>query len=281
MGRARKTLKLKRTRKRVNIFNFQNIKLAVQKNSMRISLGIIGLVFFVWISINIRSFLFASEYFNVNEIEIIDKYSDAIDYPLARIKKNPNIFKVDLGGISQNLERENSHIQKAIVKRILPNKLLIEVLWRTPIAQLAIPANNSSSDKYFFYSVNNDSYILANWGIRRKKGFPVIVGTGLNIKDIEIGRGYEKLRIGNAVGLLNELKNSGFLNQYKVTKIDVSEVRSMSFLINGKLEVKIGDRKWDSKIESLQGVLQNKNIDYKQHNYIDLRFKEIVFGKQE
>ena len=280
MGRTRKALRRRKTRKKSKIFNMQNIKLAVEKNGMRIFIGMLGLVFFVWFSINVRSFLYASEYFNVNEIEIIDKYPDKIDYPLARIKNNPNIFEVDLKGIAQNLERENSNIQKAIVKRVLPNKLLVEVLRRTPIAQVEILAENGNRDKHFFYSVNNDSYILANWGIKKKRRFPIIEGAGLQMKDIEVGRCYDKSRIATAVGLLNELANSGFLKKYRVSRVNVSQIRSMSFLINDRLEVKIGDRQWTKKIESLQGVLQNKNINYKKHNYIDLRFKEIVFGKQ-
>ncbi|MCP4649246.1 MAG: FtsQ-type POTRA domain-containing protein [PVC group bacterium] len=251
--------------------------MAVQQNGSRILLGIAAIAVSVYFIMSMNSFLFASEYFKVTEIEVIDKYQDEIEYPIARIKDNPNIFKVNLDKISKNLEREYSNIQKAIVKRILPNKLKIEILRRSPVAQIALSAENGKK-KFYFFSVNDDSYILANLGVRPKRKLPIIYGTELNVNDIEVGRSYEDSNLGRAVSLINELKSTGFLKRYKITKLDVTNVRSMSFFIKNRLEVKIGDRDWRRRIANLTSILQN--MDISEHEYIDLRFKEIVFGKK-
>ncbi|MBU4304272.1 MAG: cell division protein FtsQ/DivIB [Candidatus Omnitrophica bacterium] len=271
----------RKQRKRIHMLSARQVVDTVKKNKTRILfvLTVAGLIAFV--SVNMNSFIFASKYFNISEIEVVDKAADKIDYPLARIVDNPNIFKVDLNQIAEGIERDYHYIQKAIVKRVLPNKLVIEILRRTPIAQMAVAVNRDANAKQYYFTVNKDGYVLANVGTSPKKGLPVIYGTGLSVNTIEIGSMYSKSNLGCALSFLAILQESAFMPRYAVTKIDVAEPRSMSFFINDTLEVKIGNRKWKEKIENLAGMLQNKSIDYSQDYYIDLRFKDFVFGKKD
>ncbi|MFH1460462.1 MAG: cell division protein FtsQ/DivIB [Candidatus Omnitrophota bacterium] len=273
--------KIRRKRKkRTFIFNAKTVKETVKKNrgNIVLILVIIGLLVFLGFSLN--SFLFASEYFNISEIEVIDQDAEKIDYPLARIKDNPNIFKVDLVEIAKGIEREHADIQKAIVKRILPNKLIIEVLRRRSIAQAAVKISKQENSEYYFYLINNDGYILANMEKRPKKDIPIIIGSELNIDNIQIGHRYETPALKWAISFIEELKKINFTDQYKVTKVDVTQPRSMSFYIKNRLEIRIGNRDWRKKIENLVGIMQNLDIDYSEDYYIDLRFKDFVFGKK-
>ncbi len=273
-------IKRRKDKRKIQLLNVKQVTQVVRKNGGQIFLWILGVALFVYFLISLNSFIFASPYFEVNDIEVIDKYSGNIDYPLSRIKDNRNIFKIDLTEISKNMERKYSDVQKAIVKRVLPNKLVIEVLRRRPLAQIAVFADPGQKGLKYFFSVNEDAYVLAKLGARPSRRLPVIYGVQLTADEIELGRCYRQSSLNWAVSFLNELKKNGFLKRYRVTKIDVSEPRSMSFFIDHKLEVKIGNRDWQKKVENLGSILQNMDLDYSQEYYIDLRFKDFVFGKK-
>ncbi|MBU1044880.1 MAG: FtsQ-type POTRA domain-containing protein [Candidatus Omnitrophica bacterium] len=277
MSRKRKA---KRRKQNIHWLSAKQVQETVQKNWGKIfcTLAVIGIIVFMGISLN--TFLFASDFFNLSEIEVVDKNSEKIDYPLARIDDQANIFRIDLEQIASNVEREHYDIQKAIVKRVLPNKLIIEVLRRRPIAQIQINENPQTEELKHFFSVNKEGYILADIGKDKRKSLPVIVGTELFANEIEVGRAYPKTNLLCALDFLEELNNSGFLDKYNVTILDVSQPRIMSFFIDN-LEVKIGNRNLKQKIENLSGILASKDINYSEGYYIDLRFKDIVFGRNE
>lgn len=277
MARSRK---VKKRKKRIHWLSAKQVQEAVQKNWGQIFCTVIVIGMLVFLGLSLNSFLFASEYFNISEIEVVDNDPDKIDYPLARIDDDANIFKIDLEQIAYNIERREYDIQKAIVKRVMPNKLVIEVLRRRPIAQIKIGENIQSKKKNRFFAVNREAFILSDIGSRRRRALPVIIGSELSAADIEIGRSYPKTNLVCALNFLEDLDKIGFLDRYTVTMVNVNQPRSMSFYIDG-LEVKIGNRNLKQKIENLSGVLEHKDIDYSEGYYIDMRFKDIVFGRNE
>ncbi len=266
--------------KRINLLSVKQAALAVKKNSGQVFLIITGLFVFILAAWNLNSFILAAEYFNITEIEVIGRDPVKVDYSLARMKGASNIFKADLKQIASSIEREYPDIQKAIVKRVLPNKLIVEVLRRKPVAQVLINSGRQPQVDSYLFTINDEAYILANVGTKSRKNLPVIYGCGLSIAQVQIGRSCITPGLKSALSFLKEAKISGILNDYIITKVDASEPRSLSFFINGTLEVKIGDRNWKEKIENLAGILENMDIDYSQDYYIDLRFKDFVFGKK-
>ena len=267
-------------RKKIHWLSAKQVQDTVKKNWLQIfcTLAVLGGIVFLGISIN--SFLFASEFFSVSEIEVVDKDPNKIDYPLARIDNDANIFRIDLDKIADSIEHGNYDVQKAIVKRVLPNKLVIEVLRRRPIAQVQITTRKKSKNSYQYFAVNKDAYILSDLGTKKKKALPTITGIGLGLAEIEVGRDYQRENLSSALELLNEVENNRVLKNYNITRIDAADPRVMSFFINN-LEVKIGNRNIKQKLENLTGVLASKEIDYSKDYYIDLRFKDIVFGKNQ
>ncbi len=177
----------RRKKKKVHKFSVKEVQETVKRNWWQILLSVIGIAVLVMFVISMKSFLFASDYFNVTEIEVVDQESDAVEYPLARIKDNPNIFRIDLKMIAEDIEYRYSDIQKAIVKRVLPNKLIVEVLRRRPVAQIAVGLSRENTDVDNFYTVNKDGYILSKLGRKKRKRLPVIYGCNLISTELEIG----------------------------------------------------------------------------------------------
>ena len=271
----------KRKKKRkTHKFRVKDVQPTVKKNWGPILLAIISVAVSVIMGMGMKSFLFASEYFNVTEIEVVDQELDVEGSIFAHIEDNPNIFKLDMDMIADNIEYKNSEIQKAIVKRQLPNKLVVEVLFRRPVAQIALGEARQNYEEEKFFTVNKDGYILSELGRRPSRRLPVIYGCDLSIPEIETGHSYINSYLKYALNFLKLLNESGFSKGYQITKIDVTDPRSMIFYIKDTLEVRIGDRKWKEKIENLGGILNNMDIDYRHEYYIDLRFKDFVFGKK-
>ncbi|MBI4845960.1 MAG: FtsQ-type POTRA domain-containing protein [Candidatus Omnitrophica bacterium] len=267
-------------KKKVFVLNVKQAAQAIKKNSggFLIFITVVGAVVFLGFSLN--NFIFASPYFEISEIEVIDHDVDKIDYPLARIKDNLNIIKVDLPGIAKSIEREYADIQKAQVKRVLPNKLIIEVLRRRPVAQIAVPVNKKSQNNTNFFTVNNEGFILANIGSNPSRKLARINGVETAINEIEIGRSYFKTNLESALVLLEIFSRDEFFEQYKITQIDIESPANMAFFINNQLEVKIGNRNLQKRIEKLAVILRNEKIDLTKGYYIDLRFNDFVFGKK-
>ncbi len=275
-----KPKKKRRKKSKAHIFSVKNVQENLKKSWGHILLVIICVAVLAILGMGMKSFLFDSEYFNVTEIEVVDQEVDVEGSIFAHIQENPNIFKLDLEKIADNIECKNSDIQKAIVKRQLPNKLVVEVLFRRPVAQIALGAARENYEEEKFFTVNKDGYILSELGRRPSKRLPIIYGCDLSIPEIETGHSYANSYLKYALDFLNWLDQSGFSKTYQITKIDVTEPRSMMFYIKDNLEVRIGNRKWKEKIENLAGILNNMDIDYRQEYYVDLRFKDFVFGKK-
>ncbi|MBU0634156.1 MAG: cell division protein FtsQ/DivIB [Candidatus Omnitrophica bacterium] len=265
---------------KIKILKAKDISAAVKTHKGRIVISVVCIVASSIFILNLRSFILASEHFVVKEIEIIDKKKNNIDYPLNRIGNALNIFKVNLNKISRNLEYEYPDIQKAIVKRILPNKLIIEVLRRRPVAQIRVEGERKGQEERYFL-LNENGYVLADLGPFSEEFIPVVVGQNIKLNDIEIGRPCQNSSLKLALSFLRETKKTRLEEKCIITKIDASVPRCLSFYLDNKLEVRISERDWPQKIERLLGMLPNLDMEYSQDYYIDLRFKDFVFGKKQ
>ncbi|MDD5746054.1 MAG: FtsQ-type POTRA domain-containing protein [Candidatus Omnitrophica bacterium] len=268
-----------KAKKQHHFLSVKQVKETVHNNRLGIFMFAVITAAGVLLGMGMHNFIFASEYFNVTEIEVVDRNPDKIDYPLGRINKTSvNIFKINPAAVAKKIEQDYSDIQTAIVQRVLPNKLMIEVVRRHPVVQIAVTGPGAGEPHYF--TVNQETYVLNDLGAQPRRGLPVVSGAGVDRGRIEIGRCYPKTNLAYALAFMKEFNSNMFLKPYAVTKIDVALPRSMSVFINDTLEVKIGDRNWKERLENLAGILDNKDIDFSKGYYVDLRFKDLVFGKK-
>ncbi len=276
MARKRK----KNKEKRIHFFSAKQAAESVKRNKWQLIGTIAVVTIMIFLGLGLKSFLFASEFFNVSEIEVIDQAPNKVTYPLARLKDNPNIFRVDLDGLAANIEREHSDIQKAIVNRVLPNKLVIKILRRLPVLQLEIARPDKGSKENYYVSVNKDGYFLADNGSRPFRDLPLVTGTGVSLKDVEMGKHSSDSDLGHVLDFLDRFDKIGFFKDYTITRIEVTHPKNITFYLNGRLEVRIGNRKMEERLENLAGILKNMNMEKSGNYYVDLRFKDFIFGKK-
>ncbi len=213
-------------------------------------------------------FLGNSRYFKLDTIEVIDKsHATALKAgDLLSVYKGRNIFNIDIDSLSSQIKRDIPTIKHAIVKRVLPNKLEIDIIPRVPIAKI-------KSHRYF--PIDRTGMVLSP-EIKTEK-LPIITGFSVWLS-IKVGTKLENPQVRNAFLLIDALEESAILSDYAVSAIDVSNYRNLSFYLENGIEVKIGSEDFLDRLNRLKTTFASPKLDKENIKYIDLRFKDVVIG---
>ena len=190
----------------------------------------------------------------------VAQYCD-IDLPV-------NIFTIDLGQTATNIQILHPELKKVIIKRQLPDTLLVEIKRRKPIVEIEI------DNKY--YRIDKNGFVLPGFLKTSNPELPDITGIRSSLILKSLSRVCESGRLRDALEILKILKQTGIFEKYRITKIDVSNYRNPAFTINGKIEVKINREGLKEKIKALSESLPSIKLD--EVKYIDLRFEDVIIG---
>ncbi|MBL7155595.1 MAG: FtsQ-type POTRA domain-containing protein [Candidatus Omnitrophica bacterium] len=209
-----------------------------------------------------------SSYFKLEHIQVNDlSYASGLDrHDLLRLYKGRNIFDININALSSRIKHDYPTVKNAVVKRVLPNRLEIDVIPRIPVARI-------KARRYF--PVDRTGMILSP-GIKSGK-LPTIIGFSAWARP-RVGENLKSRQLESAFLLLDALKESSILSDYNLTTIDVSNYKNISFYIDDTIEVKIGGEDFRKRLEMLKTTLQNPDLDKKNIKYLDLRFKDVVIG---
>ena len=236
----------------------------------------IGLLVFIAFMISawllITAFLDRSDYFRLRSVES----RGAAQMSLLVIKneiltnyKNRNIFKIDIKAIAAGLEPRYPDAKDIIVKRRLPDKLLVELNFRNPVAMLSNGRN---------YPVDDEGVVLVNRDSSKLGELPVIKG----IDTKYAGRFRKRCESKNllaALELRGEIKKARFLDKYKVRTFDASDMRSMSFVLGeGGPMIIIGYENLRDRLQALHDTLRDPRLVLDSISYIDVRFKDVAIS---
>lgn len=209
-----------------------------------------------------------SSYFNLTDIKIIDsqRVSELNEKAFFKLYKGRNIFDVDVKFISDRIKNDFPVIKEAHVTRVLPNRLEIEIIPR--VAAALVKSNGH-------FPVDRSGVVLPSR--MESEDLPVITG----LSYLFLPRAGEKLnnpQLESAFLLLDALRKNNIMRDYKVTAIDASNHKNLSFYLANSIEVKIGDEGFPEKLKMLKMALARKDLDKDSIKYIDLRFRDIVIG---
>lgn len=237
-------------------------------------LGIIAvlIVSLVLAWVLVKAFLEKSDYFRLKAVDA----KGASEASLAGIKsdilrqyKDKNIFLIDIKSIAAGLTPRYPDAKEITVRRILPDKLLISMDFRRPVALLS----NGQ-----LYPVDREGVILVNINSMKLKDFPIIKGIDPRLA----GKHNKKNRSMNllvALDLLDEIKKTRFLEKYNVRMIDAGDVKSMSFSLGDSGPVIIiGYEDFKERLDVLRDTLRDPRLALEKINYIDIRFKDVAIS---
>ena len=148
-----------------------------KKLNTKLIKAILKIMCLVFIIIGTMSFLMISPVFNIAEIEIENnkKLSQNTYVSLSGIKKGENIYRISKKEIIGKI-KENAYVEKVKVKRVLPNKINIEVQERT--ATYMIPIANS------YMYIDNQGYMLEV--SKDKLEVPILIGITTKEENIKV-----------------------------------------------------------------------------------------------
>lgn len=238
----------------------------------RIAVIIVSIVSIALIWALAAAFLQRSDYFRLRAVEARPTRETSlvrVESDILRQYRDRNIFGIDVKAIAGSLEPKYPDARQIIVKRVLPDKLSIDLKFRKPVALLG----NGQ-----VYPIDREGVILVNINSMKLKDFPVIKGVNPKLA----GKPHKKNESKNlifALDLLDEIKKAKFLERYNVRIVDASDIRSLSFYLgeDGPVVI-IGYEDFKNRMNILKDTLHDPRLVLDKINYIDIRFKDVAIS---
>lgn len=183
-----------------------------------------------------------------------------------------NIFFIDLNALKEEIELSHPEFKGVIVRRVLPNKLIVRTEMRKAIAQIR-------SDRY--YPVDREGILLPDVKNFPDTELPVIIGIGVNLAKIQSSSfsNFAREKIAKALDIIIEMREKEGLSGYKLKSIDVTDPGNFSFFLEqSNVEIKIGNSDFTDRLSILATVLEQLGPDIGKFRYIDLRFEDPIIG---
>lgn len=219
-----------------------------------------------------------SEYFMIKEVNI-KVYSENGALRNISVKEiadeeieGKNIFSVDLEGLKERIEIAHSEFKDIVIRRLLPDKLIVQANLRNAVAQVC-------SDRY--YSVDREGVLLPDVRNFPDPGLPIIIGIGINLAKASSSKftKFEKEKINKGLRLINEMSANEKLSEYKLKVVDMTDPGNISFFIETvNIEIKIGNSDFRNRLAVLKTVFDQLGSDIDSFKYIDLRFEDPIVG---
>lgn len=220
-----------------------------------------------------RRIILAPDYFKVKDIVVKDADIDRLLY-----LKGKDMLGLDLKYEAGRILELYPDCNKVKMIRLLPDRIFVDFVKRKPVAILKL---------YRYFFVDEDAVLFNPLVIPEELGLPVI--NGLDTRKIfpKSGKRCNIKELFAALNIIEEVKHSKALNNYKISRIDIAVFNNttvfFSFSRNvgltkeyKSLEVRLAAGSIKEKISILSGLILTAKDDIARIKYIDLRFKEPV-----
>lgn len=254
--RGKKKIKLNSTRVLFNL---------CKGGGFLLSIGVLGVLVYVFFG-----YLYTSPYFRVERIVVSgeNRLSEIEVLNLARIDKGSNILEIDLKRVSDRIE-QHPWVQKAFVKRELPQKIVIDVIERVPIAMINLDR---------LYLVDKKGIIFKEVG--PEDAFDVPVLTGLESGYLAANKSISRNLIEKALTIIDELDKRGTLGVDQISEINMDPYAGLTiFTLKDGTQVKLGFDDYGQKLEHLKKVVADLQERSEKAEYINLNYGEKVYVK--
>jgi len=235
-----------------------------------ISFAVIGGVF-ILLAWTVKEIFTKTDFFNIRDIKLVGARSDDVNLPkekLIQMVKDTHIKDVDLSSFHKRLMSLTPQIKQATVIKEYPNRLLIKVTRRKPIAQIGAVQ---------YYLVDKDGLVFSRSYSVPQESLPIIKGLDVNISKYT-GRKCNSQKLRQALNLVMVMYNTRFNFRHEVVIVDASDRKNILFYIEDGVEVRIGSDNFNKRLNLLSKTLQEAKPDLSRVKYIDTRFDGIVIG---
>ncbi len=229
----------------------------------------------IFIGILILSIIYANNQFVflINEISVSGNKeltkNEVIN--ISEINKGMNIFSTNIGNTINKLKDE-PYIRYAFVSRTFPNKIVINILEREPVALI-------SMDEIYSFDISG---VLLSRPTKSTKNLPKITGIE-SVYKFEFGKSTIHAQIRQGVDIIGQINNSYKEIQDFISELHWDRKYKEWTIISKKYNplIKLGADDFHSKLYALNSYLEQNHEDNKINKlkYIDLRFKNQLIVK--
>lgn len=227
------------------------------------SLSALGLLaaaaFFSFLLIFAYSCLLSASYFEIKEISVrgVKELTEKDILALAKIKSHSNILAVNTDAVAGRIAA-NPWVKHIYIGRELPNRLVLDVRERKPVALMKEAGN--------FYLIDGGGFVFKKLSKGDEVDLAIITGVNVQSK-VKTPLFTEALKL---LEVLAASDQHGFLGT--VSEVHVDNVFGLSILTDQGLHLKLGRENFTSKLNQLQIVLADleKRGMKNGHLFVDL-----------
>ncbi|MCA9395469.1 MAG: cell division protein FtsQ/DivIB [Candidatus Omnitrophica bacterium] len=211
-----------------------------------------------------------SRRFTVKKI-VIDPTLRFIQHRDLQVIQGQSIFDVDLQDMESRLMLKYPEISELRVERKFPDEIHLVAKKRMQLAQ--VPFRQS------FLVVDDEGVVLAKKE-KRDKELPAIEGFKIPRGPVELGSRIRHQRLRTALEIITSFNENAALSSYRIDNLDIDQSSKIMVYLDRDIKAILDDQRVDRKINVLGFVLTQGNLDLREVNYIDLRFKDPIIGKK-
>lgn len=214
--------------------------------------------------------LLESRRFAVKTI-VIDPSLKFIQHRDLNVMQGKSIFEVDLQDMEQKLMLKYPEISELRVERKFPDQIHLVAKKRVQLAQL--PHESS------FLVLDDEGVVMAK-SERKNKELPSIEGFKIPRGPVQLGNRIRYNQVKTALDIVRSFNANTSLSSYRIDNLDVDQTSKILVYLDKDIKAILDDQRVDRKINVLGFVLTQGNLDLREVNYIDLRFKDPIIGKK-
>ncbi|MDD5084560.1 MAG: FtsQ-type POTRA domain-containing protein [Candidatus Omnitrophica bacterium] len=187
----------------------------------------------------------------------------------AGVSEGMNLLGLNIRAVARRLEA-NPHVQRAIVRRVLPNRLRIEVRERHPILQLHIRRLNK------YYLLDREGVVLPSIQRPPLEGV-VVLECSFAKTGLDVGQRFEKKLVGLIDEVLRYWRKNPRLSKQPIRAVEVDDARASTLVLDNNVKIMLGTdplKNLELGEEEL-GLLLAPDT-WKDINYIDCRYKDVT-----
>lgn len=192
-------------------------------------------------------------------------------FNFSELRPGENLIHLNLVNVQQVIKRNHPEFKEVHVRRVLPNRVEILLKRRTPVAQAAFSR---------YVQVDKDLVVLPGSSAIPFRNLTIIEGSPLPKRGLFVGSTLSDPATQKALWLMEAVKRSGLLKKHMLTKIDIADAKNFSLIVDGVVEIKIGNSHFIERLKILGQTLRTLELDSAKIRYIDLRFDDVVVGQR-
>ena len=212
-----------------------------------------------------------SSTFQLEQVKILNigTLTPEQSFQFSELRRGENLIQLDLVNVQQVIKRNHPEFKEVKVRRVLPNAVEILLKRRTPVAQVAFSR---------FVQVDKDLVVLPGSSTTPFRNLTIIEGSPLPRAGLFVGVMVADDGTQNALRLMEIVKRSKILRKHALTKVDIADPRNISLIVDGTIEIRIGNSHYLERLKILDQTLKSQELDPAKVKYIDLRFDDVVVG---